>query len=61
MSHLAIRLAAIVQADEALVNVEPARPAVTLKQACDEHVRYLEHDRRRKASYLKDCRSVVDC
>ena len=32
-----------------------------LVQVCDEHLRYLEHDRQRKTSYLKDCRSIVAC
>jgi integrase len=54
----AARLAAILAGDDALVNVAPSH--VTFKQACDEHLRYLEHDRRRKASYLRDCRGIVN-
>jgi integrase len=53
------RLAAILAGDDALVNVEPARPVVTFGQACDEHLRYLEDDRQRKRSYLNDCRNTV--
>src|SRR5215218_634162 len=53
------RLRAILAGDDPLVNVAPSH--VTFRQACDEHLRYLEHDRQRKPSYLRDCRSVVRC
>src|SRR5215207_2223969 len=53
------RLDAILSGDDPLVNVAPSH--VTFGQACDEHLRYLEHDRQRKPSYLRDCRSVVRC
>src|SRR5262249_3889105 len=32
---------------------------VTFGRACDEHLRYLEFDRQRKQSYVKDCRRNV--
>jgi integrase len=53
------RLEAILAGDDPLVNIAPSH--VTFGQACDEHLRFLEHDRQRKPSYLKDCRSVVAC
>ena len=53
------RLEAILAGDDPLVNIAPSH--VTFGQACAEHLRYLEHDRQRKASYLRDCRSVVRC
>src|SRR5215211_2850063 len=53
------RLQAILAGDDALVNVAPSH--VTFRQACDEHLRYLEVERQRKPSYLRDCRSVVRC
>src|SRR5688572_18635649 len=53
------RLAAMLAGDDPLVNVAPSH--VTFGQACDEHLRYLEHDRQRKPSYLRDCQSVVRC
>jgi len=53
------RLDAILSGDDPLVNIAPSH--VTFRQACDEHLRYLEHDRQRKPSYLRDCRSVVRC
>ena len=37
------RLAAILDGDDPLVNITPSH--VTFRQACDEHLRYLEHDR----------------
>ena len=40
------RLQAILDGDDPLVNVAPSH--VTFGQACDEHLRYLEHDRQRK-------------
>jgi integrase len=53
------RLQAILDGDDPLVNIAPSH--VTFAQACGEHLRYLEHDRQRKPSYLRDCRSVVRC
>ena len=41
------------------MNLAPSH--VTFGEACDEHLRYLQDDRQRKASYLKDCRSMVAC
>jgi integrase len=55
------RLEAMLVGDDPLVNIEPPRDVVTFGRACDEHLRYLEFDRQRKASYLKDCISVVRC
>ena len=52
------RLGAILAGDDALVNVQPSH--VTFEAACDEHMRYLEHDRQRKTSYLRDCRSSIN-
>jgi integrase len=53
------RLHAILAGDDPLVNVAPSH--VAFGAACDEHLRYLEHDRQRKPSYLRDCRSIVRC
>jgi integrase len=53
------RLAAILAGDDPLVNITPSH--VTFRHACGEHMRYLTHDRQRKPSYLKDCRSIVRC
>ncbi len=53
------RVEAILAGDDPLVNLAPSH--VTFAQACDEHLRYLQDDRQRKASYLKDCRSIVAC
>lgn len=52
------RLEAILAGGDPLVNIAPSH--VTFGKACDEHLRYLEHDRQRKPSYLKDCRSIVN-
>jgi integrase len=51
------RLAAILAGDDPLVNIAPSH--VTFGMACDEHLRWLEHDRQRKPSYLKDCASII--
>ena len=51
------RLAAILAGDDALVNITPSH--VTFKAACDEHLRYLEHDRQRKRSTVGDARSTI--
>ena len=40
-----------------LVNVAPSH--VTFEDACDERLRYLEHDRQRKRSTLSDYRNVI--
>ena len=39
-------LQAILAGDDPLVNIAPSH--VTFGQACDEHLRYLEHDRQRR-------------
>jgi integrase len=54
------RLEAILAGDDPLVNVEPPRAVVTLGEACDEHLRYLEYDKQRKRTYVRDARSTVD-
>jgi integrase len=59
MGQAEARLQAILAGDDPLVNIDPTRVVVTFEQACDEHLRYLEHDRQRKESYLKDCRSII--
>jgi integrase len=51
------RLEAILAGDDPLVNLTPSR--VTFKAACDEHVRYLEHDRQRKRSTIGDAQSTI--
>jgi integrase len=53
------RLEAILAGDDPLVNVEPPRVVVTFRRACDEHLRYLEHDKQRKRTYVRDARSTV--
>jgi hypothetical protein len=53
------RLEAILAGDDPLVNIEPSR--VTFGRACEEHLRYLEFERQRKAPYLRDCRHVMRC
>lgn len=53
------RLQAILEGDDPLVNIEPPKALRTFQEACDEHLRYLEHDKQRKRSYLNDCRSTV--
>src|SRR4051812_16347655 len=52
------RLQAILAGDDALVNVAPSH--VTFRQACDEHLRYLEHDRQRKRTTVRDARSTIN-
>jgi integrase len=53
------RLEAILAGDDPMVNLAPSR--VTFGQACDEHVRYLEHDRQRKRSTIGDAHSTIKC
>jgi hypothetical protein len=53
------RLEAILAGDDPILNLTPSH--VTFSQACDEHLRFLEQDRQRKPSYLRDCQSVVGC
>jgi integrase len=53
------RLEAILAGDDPLVNVAPSH--VTFRQACDEQVRHLEHDKQRKRSYLTSVRDVIRC
>lgn len=52
------RLAAILAGDDALVNVAPSH--VTLQKAVEHWLAWLEHERGRKASTLKDYRQVAD-
>jgi integrase len=52
------RLEAILAGDDALVNIEPSH--VTLRRACEEHLRYLEHDKQRKRSTVRDARSTIN-
>ena len=52
------RLQAILAGDDALVNVTPSH--VTFKAACDERLRYVEHDRQRKPSTVNDYRNVIN-
>jgi integrase len=51
------RVEAILVGDDPLVNVAPSH--VTFEDACDERLRYLEHDRQRKRSTLSDYRNVI--
>jgi integrase len=51
------RLRAILDGDDPLVNITPSH--VTFREACDEHLRYLEHDRQRKRSTIGDARSTI--
>jgi integrase len=51
------RLEAILAGDDPLVNVAPSR--VTFKDACDERLRYLEHDKQRKRSTITDYENVM--
>jgi integrase len=53
------RVEAILAGDDAMMNLEPTAAVVTFAQACDEHLRYLDHDKQRKRSYLNDVRSIV--
>jgi integrase len=52
------RLEAILAGDDPLVNVAPSH--VTFKAACDERLRYVEHDRQRKRSTVNDYRNVIN-
>jgi len=54
------RLEAILAGDDPLVNVEPPRAVVTFGHACDQHLRYLEHDKQRKRTYVRDARSTIN-
>lgn len=56
-SQAEARLQAILAGDDPLVNIAPSH--VTFEQACDEHVRYLEHDRQRKRTTIRDARSTI--
>jgi integrase len=51
------RLEAILAGDDPLVNLTPSN--VTFGEACEEHLRYLEHDRQRKRSTIGDARSTI--
>lgn len=52
------RLAAMLAGEDPTLNVDPSN--VTFQHACDERMRYLEHDKRRKPSTLRDYRLVID-
>jgi integrase len=51
------RLEAILVGDDPLVNIAPSH--VTFRDACDERLRYLEHDKQRKRSTMSDYRNVI--
>jgi integrase len=51
------RLEAILAGDDPMVNVAPSH--IAFKDACDEQLRYLEHDRQRKRSTLTDYGNVM--
>jgi hypothetical protein len=55
------RLAAILAGDDALVVVDAPAAVVTFKAACDEWLRYVEHDKRRAKSTVRDYRNGVGC
>ena len=50
--------AAILAGDDPLVNIAPTR--VTFGQACDEYLAYIEHDRKRSPSTVRDYRHTVN-
>lgn len=52
------RLEAILAGDDPLVNLAPSH--VTFKAACAERLRYLEQDKQRKRSTIKDYSNVID-
>jgi len=52
------RLQAILAGDDALVNIAPSH--VTFRRACDERLRYVEHDRHRNRSTVNDYRNVIE-
>jgi hypothetical protein len=52
------RLAAILAGDDALVNVTPI--GVTFGRACDYYLAYIEHDRKRKPSTVRDYTNTVN-
>ena len=51
------RLAAILAGDDPLVNIAPSH--VTFGQACDEWLSYIEHDRKRRPSTVRDYANAV--
>lgn len=51
------RLAAMLAGEDETLNIAPSH--VTLAQACDERIRYLRDERRRKKSTLLDATSVM--
>jgi integrase len=51
------RLQAILEGDDPLVNIAPIR--VTFGRACDEWLDYIEHDRKRRKSTVRDYRNTV--
>lgn len=52
------RLAAILAGDDPLVNLAPTR--VTFGRACDEYLSYVEDDRKRRPSTVRDYRNTVN-
>ena len=52
------RLQAILSGDDPLVNITPSH--VTFGQACEELLRYLEHDQQRKRSTIGDAQHHQD-
>src|SRR5207249_3158827 len=54
------RLEAILAGDDPMVNVEPPRAVVSFGEACDELLRYLENDKERKRTYVRDARSTIN-
>jgi len=58
-SQAEARLAAILGGDDPDVNVKPT--GCTFRQACDEWLAYIEHDRKRRPSTVSDYRNTVNC
>ncbi len=52
------RLQAILEGDDPMVNLSPSR--VAFKAACEERLRYLRDDKRRKRSTIADYSNVID-
>lgn len=52
------RLAAILSGDDPLFNVAPSH--VSFADACEERLRYLDHEKQRKRSTLTDYGNVID-
>ena len=52
------RLSALLAGDDPLVNLAPTR--ITFGRACDEYLAYIEDDRKRRPSTVRDYRCTVD-